>query len=293
MRAGKKWAANWFDIVNYTGMTLFSLSILFPFWDMLVLSLSDPRLSSLTLRLWPKGFTVESYLYAFRNDSILLAYLVSIYRTVFGTLLTLLLISLAAFTLSKRDLPLRNVATTLILIPMFFGGGMIPTYIVIRYLGLIDHLLVYILPGAVSIFSLLILRNYFMSLDQALEESAFMDGAGYMTVLFRIVMPLSKPVLATVALWSMVGHWNAWFDSLIYIRDDNKIVLQLLLQKLVKASGTADVEMMAHQLQSGIVITTKSLQAAVTMITIGPIVVLYPFLQKYFVKGIMIGSLKG
>lgn len=290
-----RWKMSWFDGLNYMFMMLFCVSILLPFWDMLVLSISDPRTSaSLTLRFWPKNMNFDSYQFAFSNNKIMIAYVITIYRTLAGTLLTLILCVMAAYALSKKDLPFNNSLTTMYIIPLLFSGGMIPTYLLIRQLGLIDHLLVYILPGAVAIFSMLLIRNYFISLDKAIEESAFIDGAGYVTLLVKIIAPLSKPILATVALWSLVGHWNSWFDSLIYIRDENKIVLQLMLYKILQTTEFLNTEIMIfQQVNRDMRVTSATFKAALTIITVGPIVLVYPFMQKHFVKGIMIGSLKG
>lgn len=286
---------SWFELLLYAFMCFFCISILLPFWDMLLLSVSDPKQNiSLTLRLWPETIKFDAYEFAFRNNRIMQAYLITIYRTVCGTALTLVLTVMAAYPLSKRDLPFRNYITTFFIIPMFFGGGMIPTYLLMRSLGLIDNLLVYIV-GAVGVFNVLLVRNFMMSQDKSLEESAFIDGAGYARMLFAIIIPLSKPILATIALWSAVGHWNAWFDSLIYIRSENKQVLQLILQQLLKqVSSTLPSETMDFTLRNpGKFVTSKTFQAALTVITIGPIVAIYPFFQRYFVKGIMVGSLKG
>lgn len=290
---GLKW--KWFDAFNYSFMLLFCVSILLPFWDMLILSVSDPGTSaSLTLRFWPKDFNLDSYRFAFANNKIIIAYVITMYRTLAGTLLTLILCVMAAYALSKKDLPFNNSITTLYITPLLFSGGMIPTYLLIRQLGLIDNLLVYILPGAVAIFSMLLIRNYFISLDKAVEESAFIDGAGYFTLLVKIITPLSKPILATVALWSLVGHWNAWFDSLIYIRDENKIVLQLMLYKILQTTEFMNREIMIfQQVNQDMRVASATFRAALTIITVGPVVLVYPFMQKHFVKGIMIGSLKG
>lgn len=287
---------NLFDMFMYTFMTFFCITILLPFWDMFMMSVSGANYSnSLTLRLWPKDFSMDAYYFVFQNNKVLVAYGNTIYRTVCGTLLTVFLVLLTAYPLSKRDIPYRSVFITYFLIPMFFSGGLIPTYLLIRRLGLIDNLLVYILPGAVALFSVLIVRNFLMSLDKALEDSAFIDGAGYWTVLFRIYVPVSKPVLATIALWSMVGHWNAWFDTLIYIRSDNKFVLQFLLHKILREIDTLfNLEMNAfHNEHVDMRISSKTFQSAMMIITIGPIVAVYPFFQKYFVQGIMVGSVKG
>ncbi|MBP1990405.1 carbohydrate ABC transporter permease [Paenibacillus eucommiae] len=292
----RKYKLGVFDLFTYGLLAVFCFSILLPFWDMLLLSVSDPKkTASLTLRLWPQTLSFDAYEFAFSNNRIPMAYLVTFYRAICGTALTVFLVTIAAYPLSKRDLPFRNYWTSFFLIPMFFGGGMIPTYLIIRKLGLIDNLLVYILPGAVGVFYVLLVRNFLMSMEKEIEDAAFIDGAGYIRILFYITMPLSKPILATIALLSIVGHWNAWFDALIYIRSDNNLTLQAILQQLLsQASSTIPTDTLNfNTMHPDKYVTGKSFQAALTMITIGPIVLVYPFFQKYFVKGIMIGSLKG
>lgn len=282
-------------MINYTFMILFCISIVFPFWDMFVLSFTSAEYAtSLTLRLWPKKSSVDAYAFALSNNRIINAYVVTIYRTIAGTLLHIILTLFAAYPLSKKELPFRKWITTYILIPMFFSGGLIPTYIINRKLGLVDNLLIYILPGAVGAYTIVLVRNYLMSMDTSLEESAFIDGAGYITILFKITMPLAKPILATIALWSAVGHWNAWMDCLIYIRDERKIVMQMILRRMIDMSNMQNQEMQEFMMMDeSRHITSKTVQSAVTMITVTPIIMAYPFLQKYFVKGIMVGSLKG
>ena len=286
---------NWFDYLNILFMCLFCALIIFPFWDMLVRSLSTARGSvKLTFSLWPDDLNFESYYYVLQDSKTLKAYGITIARTVLGTLLSLLLQVMLAYPLAKKDLPLRNVITTIMLIPMFFGGGMIPSYILNRQLGFVNNFLVYIIPGAVSIYNVIMIRNFLMSLDKSLEESAVIDGADYGTILFRIVIPLSKPILATVALWEAVGHWNAWFDSLIYARDPDLFTMQLLLKRMLSTTQQMSQEMQEFmQLEEMENITSNSVRMATTMITILPIMCVYPFIQKYFVKGIMVGSLKG
>lgn len=286
---------NWFDYLNILFMCLFCALIIFPFWDMLVRSLSTARGSvKLTFSLWPDDLNFESYHYVLQDSKTLKAYGITIARTVLGTLLSLLLQVMLAYPLAKKDLPLRNVITTIMLIPMFFGGGMIPSYILNRQLGFVNNFLVYIIPGAVSIYNVIMIRNFLMSLDKSLEESAIIDGADYGTILFRIVIPLSKPILATVALWEAVGHWNAWFDSLIYARDPDLFTMQLLLKRMLSTTQQMSQEMQEFmQLEEMENITSNSVRMATTMITILPIMCVYPFIQKYFVKGIMVGSLKG
>lgn len=285
-----------FDFLLAFFMILFCISILFPLWDMLVVSLSPSNDSStLQLNLWPKNITLDSYVFVLSDSSTLKALGVSIYRTVTGTILHIIVLTLAAFPLSKFDLPGRKILTVFFIIPMFFSGGLIPTYLAVKSYGLFDNLLVYILPGAFGVFSMLIYRNYLMSMNKALEESAYIDGANVIQVMTNIIIPLAKPVIATLALWSMVGHWNAWFDSLIYMRNQNLIVIQLVLRRMMDKTELLSDEMRNFMDMSGTYdnLTSRTVRASITIVVIFPIICTYPFLQKYFVKGIMIGAIKG
>lgn len=287
-----------FDGFNYTFMILMCVTMIYPFWNMLVISFSSAKTAVFYgFRLIPSEFSLDAYAFAFSDKSMLWAYAVTIYRTVAGTLLTVVVCALGAYPLSKKHLPYRNIITTYFLIPMFFGGGLIPSYLINIKLGFEDNLLVYIIPGVFSVYNALLIRNFFMSLDKSLEEMALTEGAGYFTILFRIVMPVSMPILATIALWNMVGHWNSWFDCLIYIRSEHKVVLQRILQAILqqKQQHSVDVsgEIMDFNRLGNRQVITENLEAAITMIIVGPILVSYPWFQKYFVKGIMLGSLKG
>lgn len=286
---------NGFDVFNYLFLTVFSITIVFPFWDMIVRSLSDVRYStSLTMMLWPKGLTLDSYRYVLSDDSILRAYLITILRTLSGTALSLLLVMLGAFPLSKRLLPGRKYITLFFLIPMFFSGGLIPSYLINRKLGLVNNFLVYILPGCVGVYNVVLARNFLMSLDTALEESAFIDGAGYLRVLLSIILPLSTPILATLTLWIAVGHWNAWFDCMVYIRTPSLEVVQMLLRRMQDLSQYQSEDIQSFMINDmSAQITSVSVRMATTIVTVLPIMCVYPFIQKYFVKGIMVGSLKG
>jgi putative aldouronate transport system permease protein len=225
---------------------------------------------------------------------ILTAYGNSIFRTVFGTVLTVVACMALAYPLAKRHLPGRNILTIYLLITMFFSGGLIPTYLLVRSLGLIDNRLAYLLPSMVTGFNVIIMRNFLMTLDKAYEESAFIDGASYFRIFWSIVVPLSKPVIATVALWTAVWHWNSWFDGLIYMRSESKIVLQMVLRKLIVDAEARFMNSIAQfALEEDIDLPTTAIKAAVTIVTIGPIVLVYPFLQKHFIHGIFMGSLKG
>ena len=222
-----------------------------------------------------------------------MAYGNSIFRTVVGTFLGIAFTLAAAYPLSKKRLPGRNVMTITILVTMFFGGGLIPTYLLIRRLGMLDSRWVLIVPTMTAGFHVIIMRNFIMTIDEAYEEAAFMDGANYLQVLLRIIIPLSKPVIATVALWKGVYHWNAWFDAWIYIRSESKIVLQLLLRRLLQDIAQTMERLKAFRVEEDQPLPTEAVKAAISLLTIGPIILVYPFLQRYFVKGIFIGSLKG
>jgi putative aldouronate transport system permease protein len=283
-----------FDIFNYTFLALFAISIIYPFWNLILQSFSRvEEVNSLGLHIWIKTWNIESYQYVYKNLPIGISYLNTLHRTIFGTLATLAVTVTAGYALSKRNLPGRNIFTMLFVFTMFFSGGLIPTYLVIKNLGLMNSRWVLILPMAMNVFYIIIARNFFMTIDQAMEDSAIIDGAGYMTVLIRIIIPLAKPVIATIALWTMVGHWNAWFDALIYIDEINKRVLQLLVREMLRLLEISELEGAADELDITDIVPPQSVRAVTILITIGPIVIIYPFVQKYFVKGIMIGSLKG
>lgn len=285
-----------FDIFNHIFLFLFALTIIYPFWTTILTSFSNANeATSLGLHIWIKEWSTASYQYAFtRYGNALTAYGNSIFRAVFGTLLVLIFTTAMAFPLSKRDLPFRSGFVIYMLITMFFSGGLIPTYLLIRGLGLIDNRLVLIIPGMVGGFNVIIMRNFMMTIDKAYEEAAFIDGANYLQIITRVIVPLSKPVMATIALWAMVGHWNAWFDALIYMRSESKIVLQLLLRRMMQ-----EMELLIRnnldefRLEREVELPSEALKAAVAMLTMGPILLVYPFLQRYFIKGILIGSLKG
>ena len=280
-----------FDWINYLFLALFSLTILFPFWNLFVQSVSSPDSGVVdALQMWPKKFSAFNYKYVLANKYIWTGYRETLIRTIAGTALSVTLTAMGAYVLSKKKLPNRNFWTTVVLIPMFFSGGMIPSYLWMVNLHLIDNRLVLILPGLISSYNLIIMRNFFMSVPEGLEESAMIDGAGSIRSFFSIVLPISKAVLATVALWVMVGHWNAWFDATIYIRDANKLPLQVVLRRILMEGTQQMMDMNSTDTNH---VTPDTLKAATTFVCMLPIMCVYPFVQKYFVKGVIIGSLKG
>jgi len=286
--------SRFFDIINVIFFILFCLVVIYPFWDMLVLSFSTAEDSiGLAVRLWPKKFVINAYQFAFRNSQLINAYSVTISRALIGTVFSLFCNVCFAYGLSKKELPFHNVITMIVLIPMFFSGGLIPNYLLMRQLGLFDNYLVYILPGAVGSFNIILLRNYFQNMDRSLEEAARIDGASYFLVVIQVVVPLSTPILATLALWGVVAHWNAWFDCMLYMNNKNLYTLGFILRRLLIDDRLLSDEMRYFMLETENHFLSKNLQAAIIIITVVPVICAYPFLQKYFVKGIMIGALKG
>ena len=234
--AGARWHVRLSDPVR--------LSILYPFWVTLITSFSTvDEVTTLGFKLWISEWSTGAYRFAFSTyGNAGVAYYNSIYRVVLGTSVAIVLTLLAAYPLAKRNLPGRNVLTIVLLITLFFAGGLVPNYLLIRRLGLIDTRWALILPLAVNGFYIIIARNFLMTIDPAYEDAALVDGAGYPQILARIMVPLSKPIIATLALWTAVAHWNAWFDALIYIRSERKIVLQTLLRRMIQQIQEALLE---------------------------------------------------
>jgi putative aldouronate transport system permease protein len=290
-----------FDVWNYTTMLILSLTILFPIMIQVTTSLSPPvdvMRDGLRLIPNPATVTLESYRIIFRYSDIPRAIYYSVFRTTVGTVLTMLVCGMLAYPLSKKYLPLRRAWALLIIFTLFFRGGLIPAYMLIRSLGLINTPWALILPVVVNPFYIIIMRNFFMVQPVELEESAKLDGAGAMTVFLRILIPLSMPMLATVSLWSMVFHWNSWFDATIYITKPDIKVLQTVLRRVLNDAGRfggagVNAEVLSAQLRQERLYTPESIKSAILMVTITPIVLVYPFLQKFFVKGVLMGSIKG
>jgi putative aldouronate transport system permease protein len=270
-------------------ITLLSICMIYPFIHELSISFSTSAEALRPgLHWYPKEISLFAWERVLTDNHIWLALGNTVFRTVVGTFLTLLIMSMGAFSLAKKHLPHRSFYMMFIVITMFFSGGLIPSYLLIKSLGLIDSRWVLIVPGLISTYSLLILRNFFMNIPEELEDSAKIDGASDLRILFTIVLPLSKPVLATLGLWSAVGHWNAWFDALIYLQDQSLFVLQTFLRRMVITTEGDPLLPVATEFQ-----TAETVKAAVIMFTALPILIVYPFLQKYFVKGTLVGSLKG
>jgi putative aldouronate transport system permease protein len=286
-----------FIIANAAFLTLLCLTIIFPFWQQAVISISPPNeAKTVSLHLYTTRPTMDAYREILLRGSVPRAYFWTILRTVLGTFLTVSVSSMLAYPLSRKDLALRKLWMNLILVTMFFGGGLIPTFLLVKGLRLTNTIFALVLPGMCSAYNIIIIRNFFSSLPSEVEESAFIDGANDMQVFLRIILPLSKPILATVTLWAVVGNWNAWFDAMIYISGNRIRVLQILLRDVLtnaEDAALASVSGLGYLDSANQSYTAESIKAAILMATTLPIILVYPFLQKYFVKGIMIGSVKG
>ena len=241
--------------------------------------------------IWPSAVSLESYANVLSSKYIYYGYFWTIVRTVVGTLVALVLGFHFAYALSKRDFPNRKLWTSLLVFTMFFSGGMVPDYLLIRDLKLINSIWSLILPTAISAYNITIMRNYLMSLPDSLEESARIDGANDIVILYRIVVPLSMPILATIALWTAVSHWNAWFDGMLYIKDMSLKPLQTYLRSIVIVdSAVGETGMTLEDAVANA--TADGANGAKIFLAIFPIMCVYPFLQKYFAKGLVRGSVK-
>lgn len=280
------------SIINYALITLLTFICLYPFLNVLAVSLSDYNaVLSGEVTFYPKGFNLDAYKQVLERDSIWRSMLTTVIITLLGTALSLALTTFAAYGLAIKDLPGRKLISGLILFTMYFGGGMIPTFLVVKGVGLFDTLGALFIPNAVSVFNFIIMRTFFRELPESLKEAARIDGASYMKTLIKIVLPLSMPILATMGLFYAVGYWNSYFEALIYIQDVDKYTLQLRLRAMLFGQDLTNSN--SSDNVAGTVVLTQSLRMAIVMVSTLPILVVYPWLQKYFVKGVMIGSVKG
>ncbi|HAN44860.1 MAG TPA: sugar ABC transporter permease, partial [Ruminococcaceae bacterium] len=259
----------------------------------LAASLSDPfKLMAFDgILLKPLGFNIQSYKAVAQNPNILVGYKNTIIIVVAGTAVNILMTLLAAYGLSRKNLGFKRAITVMIIITMYFSGGLIPTYLNIRQLGMYDSLLSLIIPGAISTTNMIILRTAISGVPSSLEESAKLDGASHLQILFRIILPLVMPTIAVLILYYGVGHWNSWFSAAIYLKSREKFPLQLFLREMI-INSSMDAMMLNTQLDDKASIS-ETIKYAVIIVSTVPILLLYPFLQKYFVKGVMVGSLKG
>lgn len=300
-RRKKKYNANQpklvFRILIYAALTIMALIFLAPFWLMLMASLTpEAEIAVKGFTMWPDEFTLFAYDYLFSSSNrFAVSFGVTSMLTVVGTVNQLFFTTMGAYVLSKRYLPYRKAMTIFVVIPMLFNGGLIPFYLVVKTLGMLDTFFALFVPSTISIWNMIIIRNFFMSMSESLEESAILDGANDFQVYFRIILPLSKPVIATMIVYTAVGFWNEWYNALIFItREDWLTTLQLLLRQILTSTTvTTSSKGGVKVVNSGMMTPSESLKMASVMVTTMPIIVIYPFMQKYFTKGLMIGSVKG
>ncbi|MHA0855541.1 carbohydrate ABC transporter permease [Paenibacillus sp. CMAA1364] len=285
---------NWLNIIV---IGIFTLIILYPLLFVVFASFSDPRqIFDNVLLLWPRGFTLEGYKRVFENRDIWMGFKNAIIYTGLGTAVNVIMTTLAAYPLSRRDFRGRNVITILFTFTMFFSGGLIPTYLLNQELGIINTMWVMILPGAVSVYNMIIMRTYFQqNIPQELEESAFIDGATDMQLLIKVVLPLSTPIIAVMMMFYGVGRWNGYFDAMIYLSDRELFPLQLILREILVQNqmGDAANQAIMNSNQGEVNALKQSIKYAVVVVSSIPVLILYPMVSKYFEKGIMVGAIKG
>lgn len=286
----KRTAEDWLvDGFAYGFTLILMLSIVLPFMQVITISVSPASVVNATgFHLIPTKFDFSGYAKIMSDPNFGRSYLITILRTVAGTAAGTLVTVLTAYPLAKTNLPYRKGLMMFVVFTMYFSGGMIPKYLLIKDLYLMNNFLVYILPCLITGFALIITRNFFMGIPTALEESAKLDGATNFQVLFKVYLPLALPVLATVSLWYSVQHWNSWMDNMLYVSKESLYVLQYVIQTILTAGETVEMEA-----ASEIVIHTETTKMAALVLSLIPIVCTYPFLQKYFVKGMIVGSVKG
>ena len=283
-----------FSVVNYIFFSLCILLCAYPLWYIFIQSLSGTHMAGKGLIL-PYQPTLSNYAQVMQLEGIFRAFGVSVARTVVGTVGTVMCCMLLGYLFTKEQMPLRKVLYRMVTVTMYVSGGLIPTFLVIKAYGLTNNFWVYILPSLVSAYYIILIKTYVEQLPASVEESAMLDGAGVLTIFLRIILPMSLPIVATIAVYASVGQWNSWFDNHIYtFTKDSLTTLQYTLYRYLN-----EAERIAEQLEKGnikermLTLTPTGVRMTVTMITVLPVLMIYPFLQRYFIKGIMIGAVKG
>lgn len=285
-----------FKAVNAVFLTFITIICVMPLLHLLAVSLSHNKYASAgVIGLWPKGFTLEAYNFLSGKSEFLRALSISVQRVLLGTIINMTLCVITAYPLSRENTQFRarTAYVWYFAITMFFGGGLIPTYFVIKTVGLLDTIWALILPGGLSVWNMVMMLNFFRSIPKSLEEAARLDGATHPQILVRIFLPLSLPSLATILLFTTVGHWNAWFDGFIYMNSPMKYPLQTYLSTLIVNNAAQSKEFISEEeLQRLQAVSNKTLRTAQIFLGALPIMCVYPFVQRYFIKGIVLGSVK-
>jgi multiple sugar transport system permease protein/putative aldouronate transport system permease protein len=283
-----------FLAVNYVLFAALALMCVYPVWFIFISSLSGS--SGTSGILLPRGFSFQNYENVVKIKGVFPALGVSVMRTIVGTVCTVVTSMFLGYLFTKRVMPFRTILYRGLVVTMYVSGGLIPTYLVIRSYGLLNNFWVYILPGMASAYYIILIKTFVEQLPASVEESAMLDGAGTLTIFFQIIIPMSMPIVATIAIFSGVGQWNSWFDNHIYaFQNRNLTTLQYLLYNYLKEAENLVRQMMESSTDIDIskLLTPKGVRMTITMVTITPVLFIYPFLQRYFVKGIVIGAVKG
>lgn len=286
-----------FNFFNVILMIIILAIIIYPLWFIIIASISDSaQVTNGNVLLWPKGFHMDAYRKVFADSRIMTGYRNTLFYTLFGTFLNVLATLMLAYPLSRRDLAGRNVIMGILSVTMFFGGGLIPTYLVYKQLGILNTVWVMVLPGLVSVYNCILMRTFIQGLPFELQEAAMIDGCGNVHMLFRVLMPLLKPILAVMVIYYGVGHWNSYFDALVYVSDNNLKPLTLILRDILVTNTTTASEMKsggAGESEAELKKMAEAIKYAVIIVSTLPMLCLYPFAQKYFAKGVMLGAIKG
>lgn len=294
----RSWDDYILEKIYMIALALMAGAMLYPFLHSLALSFNeatDTELGGITI--FPRAPTLLNYKVVLSNPALFNAYLITIARTVIGTFLSILFTSMLAFTLNKKELRARKIYMTLCVITMYFSAPLIPFFMVMRSLGLVNNFLILVLPGVVNVWNMIVFKSFFETIPPSLEESAKIDGADAISIFFRIVAPVSKPVYAALSLFVAVAHWNSWFDASIFITNEKLLPFQTILMRIINSNVMNEQLAMlnanaAEMMRITSKVSTKSLLMATMMVATIPILVVYPFVQKYFASGVMIGSVK-
>lgn len=288
-----------FDTINIIFMVCLMIVTIYPFVNMIAVSFNNANDAIRGgIYLWPRVWTLDNYKYIFGESDIYHATLISALRTIIGTVVSVFCTAMLAYTVSRQEFVLRKFVTMFFVFTMYFSGGLIPGYLLIRDLGLIGSFWVYIIPGVIGVFNMIVIRSFIEGLPEGILESARIDGAGEFTTFIRVVLPLTIPAMATVSLFVAVGQWNSWFDVFLYNSSNKELsTLQYELMKILQTSTTSATSSASDAYQSAesnvTAVTPTSIRATMTIIASVPILMVYPFLQKYFVQGMTIGGVKG
>lgn len=283
-----------FDVINVIFLILLSIVTLYPFLYVLFASVSDPTsfmMKGTGILYRPLGFQIDTYRFVFKNKMMMIGFNNTLFYVVVGTAISMFLTCLGAYVLSRRDYLLKKPITIFIMLTMYFSGGLIPFFLVVKGLGMFDTIWAILLPSAISTYNMIVLRTAFEGVPDSIEESAKIDGANDFVILFRIVLPVCIPTLMVVGLFYAVGKWNAWFNAMVFIRDKNLYPLQLVLREILITSNARYMAQMGSSIE--LTALGELIKYAAIIVATTPILIVYPFIQKYFVEGMMLGAVKG